>query len=281
MWPWSATPPADRTRWPASSASSLASRRCGAAPTTRTPWSGSSSRTPTSSSSSPRWPTPSPGRGSIDRCLVAAYDAGLDPLLVLTKADLVEPDAFLAAYATLAVPYVVTRRDPTDPARHRRDRGGPRAPVRPRVRAHRSLRGRQVDAGEPAGPRRRTGGRGGQHRDRPGPAHLDVVGGAPAARRRRLGHRHGRHPVVRTRPRGDRRGSSPSSPTSNPGPPSARAAARTTRRSARSTPTSPPAPPARRASHGSTRCAGCCARVSARTSERTGEPTSLGCRHPG
>jgi ribosome biogenesis GTPase / thiamine phosphate phosphatase len=41
---------------------------------------------------------------------VAAYDAGLDPLLVLTKADLVAPDAFLAAYAVLQLPYVVTRR---------------------------------------------------------------------------------------------------------------------------------------------------------------------------
>ena len=57
---------------------------------------------------------PEPRPRLIDRCLVAAYDAGLDPLLVLTKADLVEPDAFLAAYATLAVPYVVTRRDPND-----------------------------------------------------------------------------------------------------------------------------------------------------------------------
>ena len=59
---------------------------------------------------------PEPRPRLIDRCLVAAYDAGLDPLLVLTKADLVEPDAFLAAYATLAVPYVVTRRNPNDPA---------------------------------------------------------------------------------------------------------------------------------------------------------------------
>jgi ribosome biogenesis GTPase len=58
---------------------------------------------------------PEPRPRLIDRCLVAAYDAGLDPLLVLTKADLVEPDAFLAAYATLAVPYVVTRRDLADP----------------------------------------------------------------------------------------------------------------------------------------------------------------------
>jgi ribosome biogenesis GTPase / thiamine phosphate phosphatase len=58
---------------------------------------------------------PEPRPRLIDRCLVAAYDAGLDPLLVLTKADLVAADAFLAAYAPLAVPYVVTRRDPSDP----------------------------------------------------------------------------------------------------------------------------------------------------------------------
>ena len=57
---------------------------------------------------------PEPRPRLIDRCLVAAYDAGLEPLLVLTKADLVEPDAFLAAYAPLAVRYVVTRRDLTD-----------------------------------------------------------------------------------------------------------------------------------------------------------------------
>jgi ribosome biogenesis GTPase len=46
----------------------------------------------------------------VDRCLVASYDAGLDPLLVLTKADLADPAPFLASYAPLDVPYVVTRR---------------------------------------------------------------------------------------------------------------------------------------------------------------------------
>ena len=53
---------------------------------------------------------PEPRPRMIDRCLVAAYDAGLDPLLVLTKADLTDPAPFLAAYAPLDVPYVVTRR---------------------------------------------------------------------------------------------------------------------------------------------------------------------------
>lgn len=51
---------------------------------------------------------PEPRPRLIDRCLVAAYDAGLDPLLVLTKSDLVSPEPFLAAYAPLEVPYVVT-----------------------------------------------------------------------------------------------------------------------------------------------------------------------------
>jgi ribosome biogenesis GTPase len=53
---------------------------------------------------------PEPRPRMVDRCLVAAYDAGMDPLLVLTKADLTDPAPFLAAYAPLDVPYVVTRR---------------------------------------------------------------------------------------------------------------------------------------------------------------------------
>jgi ribosome biogenesis GTPase len=54
---------------------------------------------------------PEPQPRFVDRCLVAAYDAGLDPLLCLTKADLAAPDALLASYAALAVPAVATRRD--------------------------------------------------------------------------------------------------------------------------------------------------------------------------
>ena len=44
---------------------------------------------------------PPPRLGLIDRCLVAAYVGGLDPLLCLTKADLAPPDELLAAYADL------------------------------------------------------------------------------------------------------------------------------------------------------------------------------------
>ncbi len=51
---------------------------------------------------------PQPRPRLIDRCLVAAYDAGLDPLLVLTKSDLADPEDFLRDYTPLEVPYVVT-----------------------------------------------------------------------------------------------------------------------------------------------------------------------------
>ncbi|GAA6524513.1 ribosome small subunit-dependent GTPase A [Intrasporangium sp. DVR] len=53
---------------------------------------------------------PEPRPRMVDRCLVAAYDAGLAPLLVLTKADLVDPAEFLASYTPLEVDHVVTRR---------------------------------------------------------------------------------------------------------------------------------------------------------------------------
>jgi ribosome biogenesis GTPase / thiamine phosphate phosphatase len=50
---------------------------------------------------------PPPRPRLIDRFLVAAYDAGIDPLLCLTKADLGTPDDLLAAYAPLGIDYVV------------------------------------------------------------------------------------------------------------------------------------------------------------------------------
>ncbi|WP_406282994.1 ribosome small subunit-dependent GTPase A [Embleya sp. NBC_00896] len=52
---------------------------------------------------------PEPRPRLIDRCLVAAYDAGLEPLLVLTKADLASPDTLLEMYGALGVEYVVTK----------------------------------------------------------------------------------------------------------------------------------------------------------------------------
>lgn len=53
---------------------------------------------------------PEPRPRLIDRALVAAFDAGLDPLLCLTKSDLVDPETLLAIYRPLGVPYVVTER---------------------------------------------------------------------------------------------------------------------------------------------------------------------------
>jgi ribosome biogenesis GTPase len=58
---------------------------------------------------------PEPRPRMIDRVLVAAYDSGMSPLLVLTKSDLVPADSLLEAYGALDVPYVVTRQDGTDP----------------------------------------------------------------------------------------------------------------------------------------------------------------------
>lgn len=54
---------------------------------------------------------PPPRSRLIDRCLVAAYDAGLTPLLCLTKADLAAPDELLETYRALDVDHVVVRRD--------------------------------------------------------------------------------------------------------------------------------------------------------------------------
>ncbi|MDF3289482.1 MULTISPECIES: ribosome small subunit-dependent GTPase A [Streptomyces] len=54
---------------------------------------------------------PEPRPRLIDRCLVAAYDAGLEPLLILTKSDLAPAEPLLETYAPLGIRYVVTRRD--------------------------------------------------------------------------------------------------------------------------------------------------------------------------
>ncbi|WP_084298507.1 ribosome small subunit-dependent GTPase A [Actinoplanes friuliensis] len=54
---------------------------------------------------------PPPRTGFIDRCLVAAYDAGIEPLLCLTKADLDGPAAVLDYYAELDLPYVLVQPD--------------------------------------------------------------------------------------------------------------------------------------------------------------------------
>jgi ribosome biogenesis GTPase / thiamine phosphate phosphatase len=54
---------------------------------------------------------PEPALGFLDRCLVAAYAGGLEPLLCLTKTDLGSPEPLLARYAGLGLDAVALSRD--------------------------------------------------------------------------------------------------------------------------------------------------------------------------
>lgn len=53
---------------------------------------------------------PEPRTRMIDRCVVAAYDAGMDVLLCLTKADLASPDTLRSLYEPIGVSVVTTSR---------------------------------------------------------------------------------------------------------------------------------------------------------------------------
>jgi ribosome biogenesis GTPase len=53
---------------------------------------------------------PEPRPRLIDRALVAAYDARMQPVLCLTKADLADPETLLSTYRSLGVPWLVTQR---------------------------------------------------------------------------------------------------------------------------------------------------------------------------
>jgi ribosome biogenesis GTPase len=70
---------------------------------------------------------PPPRTGMIDRILVAGYDAGIQPLLCLTKADLAAPDALVAQYEPLGIPVEVVFP------------GADLDPLRARLRGHRSV----------------------------------------------------------------------------------------------------------------------------------------------
>ena len=70
---------------------------------------------------------PPPRTGMIDRILVAGFDAGIQPLLCLTKADLASPDELVSQYEPLGVPVEVTSPD-TDLDR-----------LRDRLEGHRSV----------------------------------------------------------------------------------------------------------------------------------------------
>jgi len=58
---------------------------------------------------------PEPAFGFLDRCLVAAYAGGLEPLLCLTKTDLASPQPLLDRYAGLGLDAVaISRETPLD-----------------------------------------------------------------------------------------------------------------------------------------------------------------------
>lgn len=46
---------------------------------------------------------PTPRHGFVDRCLVVAYDQGIEPILVVTKSDLANPSEFLESYEALDI----------------------------------------------------------------------------------------------------------------------------------------------------------------------------------
>ena len=118
---------------------------------------------------------PEPRTGLIDRALVAAYVAGMRPLLCLTKSDLADPETLLVTYRPLGVPWVVTHK------------GGDLSELRDRLdgphqRAARPQRRRQVHPRQRAGAGRRPRDRPRERRHRARPAHLDVRDHAAPAR---------------------------------------------------------------------------------------------------
>ena len=63
---------------------------------------------------------PAPSTGLIDRCLVAAFDAGCEPLVIFTKHDLADSGEMVARYEALDIPVMVVQRgDDLDELRER------------------------------------------------------------------------------------------------------------------------------------------------------------------
>ena len=118
---------------------------------------------------------PPPRTGMIDRILVAGFDAGLAPLLCLTKADLASPTTCWPSTGRWTSPS-------RSPAGRRPDRAA-QDPGRTSQRVRRPLRRGQVDPGQRADPRRDAGHRRGERGDRPRSAHLLLGDRAAAARR--------------------------------------------------------------------------------------------------
>ena len=141
---------------------------------------------------------PEPRPRLIDRALVAAYDAGMAPLLCLTKADLADPETLLSTYRSLGVPWVVTQL--------KGDGAGDLTELRDRLRGRTSVLvghsgvGKSTlvnalvpDAHREVGIVNAVTGRG---RHTSTSAYLLEL-----PRRGRLDHRHPGHPLLRPRPR--------------------------------------------------------------------------------
>ena len=139
---------------------------------------------------------PPPRTGMIDRILVAGFDAGLDPLLCLTKADLASPDELLGQYEPLDVPVQVT------------SPGADLAPLRAALAGHRSVfvghsgvgKSTLVNAlipGAAPGDRRRSTRSPAAAGTPPAPRSRCACPTRPA----RLGDRHPRGPLLRAQPR--------------------------------------------------------------------------------
>ena len=142
---------------------------------------------------------PEPRPRLIDRALVAAYDAGMAPLLCMTKADLADPETLLSTYRSLGVPWVVTQL---------RGEGADEdlAELRDRLRGRTSVLvghsgvGKSTlvnalvpDAHRAIGIVNAVTGRG---------RHTSTSAYLPrAARRRRMDHRYPGHPFLRSGPR--------------------------------------------------------------------------------
>ena len=164
---------------------------------------------------------PPPRIGMIDRILVAGFDAGIEPLLCLTKADLASPDELVAQYEPLGVPVAVT-----SPGA---DLTVLRAPLAgPPQRLRRPLRRRQVDPGQRADPR---GACGPSARSTRSPAAVGTPRPRPSRcgcrTSRVMGDRHPGRAVLRAQPRQPGPHPSAPSPTSRRSPRTARAAAAT------------------------------------------------------
>ena len=57
---------------------------------------------------------PEPRTGLIDRALVAAFDAGIAPILLITKSDLAPATALIEAYSPLEIPIIDASRNRTE-----------------------------------------------------------------------------------------------------------------------------------------------------------------------